>query len=104
MAVWADFARQRLRGEDLADPTDAEDWPLRDPVNEAGLGALWTQLDAAYRGLAAEVRALTEEQLALPVRRHRYTVADMVRGVVEHGTYHGGQVAILLRAQRGPVQ
>ncbi len=103
MTVWADFARRRLRGEDAADPTDAEDWPLRGGVTEEALRALWTQLDAAYRGLAAEVRTLTEEQLAAPVPRHRYTVADMVRGVVEHGTYHGGQIAILLRAQRGPV-
>jgi uncharacterized damage-inducible protein DinB len=104
MTVWAEFARQRLRGEDLADPTDAEDWPLRAPVNEEALRALWTRLDAAYRGLAAEVRTLSEEQRDAPVRRHRYTVADMVRGVVEHGAYHGGQVAVLLRAQRGPAK
>jgi uncharacterized damage-inducible protein DinB len=104
MTVWSDFARQRLRGEEAADPADAEDWPLRGGVTEEALRALWTQLEASYRGLAADVRSLTEEQLAAPVRRHRYTVADMVRGVVEHGTYHGGQIAILLRAQRGPVK
>jgi len=27
-----------------------------------------------------------------------YTVATLLRGVVEHGTYHGGQIALLKRA------
>ena len=30
------------------------------------------------------------------VRTH--SAADMLRGVIEHGAYHGGQIAILKRA------
>jgi uncharacterized damage-inducible protein DinB len=100
MAVWADFARQRLRDEEAAELTDAEDWPPGDPVDEQDLRAQWSRLDSAYHGLAAEVRTLTEVKLAATVRGRRYTVGDMVRGVAEHAAYHGGQIALLRRALR----
>jgi uncharacterized damage-inducible protein DinB len=98
MTVWADFARVRLRGGGGPDPTGPEDWPPEEPAGEEAWQEQREALAAAYRALAAEVRALSAAELRAAVAGHGYTVEDMVRGVVEHGTWHGGQIAVMRRA------
>jgi uncharacterized damage-inducible protein DinB len=56
------------------------------------------RLRESYRDLAARVRQLNEESLGARVPGLPYTVGFMLHGVVEHGTYHGGQIAILKKA------
>ena len=38
---------------------------------------------------------MSDDQLEAKVAGHDYTIRDMLDGVVEHGTYHGGQIAVL---------
>jgi uncharacterized damage-inducible protein DinB len=96
--AWAEIARARLHGDRTGDPTSAEDWP---PVGQA-TAAEWTatvsRLQDSYQSLAAEVRQLDDAVLDGKVTGLDYTVATLLRGVVEHGTYHGGQIALLKRA------
>jgi uncharacterized damage-inducible protein DinB len=97
IAVWADIAHARLRGA-LGDPTPKQDWPT--PV-DAGPGdwrAAVARLHESYRSLAASVRGLDDAALAAPVAGQQYSASTMLHGVVEHGTYHGGQIALLKRA------
>ena len=49
----------------------------------------------SHRQLAAATRGLSDDQLKALVQELDYTVFDMLHGVVEHGTYHGGQIALL---------
>ncbi len=104
MTAWAEFARQRLSGSGGADPSDAEDWPEAGPPGEVTWQADKGRLESSYRSLAAEARGMSDARLAATVAGHSYTVAEMVRGVVEHGAYHGGQIALLRRALRGPAR
>jgi uncharacterized damage-inducible protein DinB len=53
------------------------------------------RLEERHGALAAAVRELTDDQLEALVAGHEYTVREMLHGVVEHGTYHGGQIALL---------
>ena len=96
--AWADIARARLHAERIGDPTPQEDWP---PVATSS-GAEWTaavsRLQESYQLLATEVRQLDDAVLDGKVAGLDYTVATLLRGVVEHGTYHGGQIALLKRA------
>jgi uncharacterized damage-inducible protein DinB len=48
--------------------------------------------------LAADTRLLSDEQLASRVPGLNYSVSALLRGIVEHGTYHGGQIALLKKA------
>lgn len=57
-------------------------------------------LDAAYQSLAEATAALDEAQLETRVPGQEYTARILLHGVVEHGTYHGGQIALLRRALR----
>jgi uncharacterized damage-inducible protein DinB len=101
VAAWADIAGARLKGERTADPAPDEDWP---PVVRASPDA-WTAavegLHRAHRELATDVRRLDEAAIHAPVNGLQYTVSNLLHGVVEHGTYHGGQIALLKRALEG---
>jgi uncharacterized damage-inducible protein DinB len=93
--AWAEIARARLHGRSTGDPTPAEDWP---PV-AATDGDAWQraleQVETSHRLLAAEARELDDVRLDAPVPGLDYSVAVLLHGIVEHGTYHGGQIALL---------
>lgn len=97
VTAWAEIARQRIKGEATGDPTPEQDWP---PVSDAD--ADWPRaidrLRAGHRALAAEARVLDEAALDALVPGLDYTVGALLHGIVEHGTYHGGQIALLKKA------
>jgi uncharacterized damage-inducible protein DinB len=64
----------------------------------AGAPRIRRQLRGAYEALAAQVETLDDAALRATVRGRDHSVETMIRGVVEHGVYHGGQVALLKRA------
>ena len=94
VTAWADIARQRIHGEALGDPTAEQDWP---PIGDD-----WAQdlerLKESHRRLAADVRQLDDAALEARVKTLEYPVGILLDGVVEHGTYHGGQIALLKKA------
>jgi uncharacterized damage-inducible protein DinB len=101
VTAWADIARQRLKGEATGDPSAEQDWP---PVSDAD--ADWPRaverLNESHRQLAADARTLDDAQLDALVPGLEYTVHVLLHGIVEHGTYHGGQIALLKRAGGKP--
>ena len=98
VTTWAQIARERLKGESTADPTAERDWP---PVTATGLDD-WRlaieELGFAHRALAAAIREFDDAALDAMVPGLDYPVWIMLHGVVEHGTYHAGQIALLKRA------
>jgi uncharacterized damage-inducible protein DinB len=98
VTAWAQIARERLNGESIADPPSERDWP---PVTAVGLDA-WRlaieQLAFAHRMLAADIRDLSDDGLDAMVPGTEYPVWILLTGVVEHGVYHAGQIALLKRA------
>lgn len=102
VAVWAEVALARLGPEPLISPE--QDWPpVPEPTVEHWEEAL-ARLHASYEQLARAVEGMDDAALrtplALPGPRH--TVEVMLHGVVEHGTYHGGQIILLRRAASAP--
>jgi uncharacterized damage-inducible protein DinB len=97
ITAWAEIARRRVGGE-VVNPTPEQDWP---PASEEGREA-WARaverLSTSHRELAAVTRALEDAQLDAAVPGAEYSVSIMLNGVVEHGTYHGGQIALLKKA------
>lgn len=98
VAAWAEIARARLDGRATTDPPPEVDWP---PVHDTDAQAWDTALDRLrenHRALATRVRQLEESALDANVPGLEYTVRTLLHGVVEHGAYHGGQIALLKRA------
>ncbi len=104
MAAWAEIAAARMGGERLTYPSHDDDWP---PVDESVADAAWdaarARLYLAYETLARLANALGESALDQPVAGQsaadRHTIREMLEGVVEHGAYHGGQVALMRRVR-----
>jgi uncharacterized damage-inducible protein DinB len=107
VTAWAEIALARLHGQRTGDPTPDEDWP---PVSEsdpksADAAANWhaalERLRESYRALAIDTRRLEPSAFDQKVAGADYTVSNLLHGVIEHGTYHGGQIALLKRALEG---
>ena len=98
IAVWAEIARARLKGQSTGDPPPDQDWPAvtGDTLDDWRIAV--ERLGFSHRLLAADVRELDDPQLDALVPGQEYTVSVLLHGVVEHGTYHGGQIMILSRA------
>jgi uncharacterized damage-inducible protein DinB len=98
VTAWAEIARARLKGERIGDPAPDQDWP---PVAATGADD-WEhalhQLRASHRQLAEDVGLLDESQLDEKITGLPYSTLVLLHGVVEHGAYHGGQIALLKKA------
>jgi uncharacterized damage-inducible protein DinB len=95
VTAWTDIARARLRGERMSDPTASEDWPPAPAASEADWQAALDRLQASHRELAHDVRHLEASRIGEKIPGLEYTVSNLLHGIVEHGTYHGGQIALL---------
>ena len=93
--TWVDVPHERLGGTPRKDVGASEDWPSPPAATTDAWRASVKRLEERHRVLAETVRSLRDEQLDEKVAGHDYTVREMLHGVVEHGTYHGGQIALL---------
>ena len=122
ITAWSDIARQRLKGQAAGDPNPEQDWPAvpgsvsgsdpkfgsdpapSDPASKSGSDSAsdWRlaveRLSESHRQLAADTRQLDDERLDALVPGLDYSVSVLLHGIVEHGTYHGGQIALLKKA------
>jgi uncharacterized damage-inducible protein DinB len=100
ITAWSDIARQRIKGRATGDPTPEQDWPSdsasSDPASEWRLAV--ERLGESHRQLAADARQLDDERLDALVPGLDYSASVLLHGIVEHGTYHGGQIALLKKA------
>ena len=112
ITAWCDIARQRLKGQATGDPTPEQDWPpvpaaLPNGRDASGIdpASEWRRaverLAQSHRDLAEDTKLLADEQLTALVAGLDYTVSVLLRGIVEHGTYHSGQIALLRKAVAG---
>ena len=95
VASWAEIARDRLRGERIGDPTHDVDWPPVATATDESWAAAVTRMRDAYRGLAQDVRHLDDASMHEKIAGLEYSRWVMLHGIVEHGLYHAGQIALL---------
>lgn len=73
-------------------------------AGEASFDELLAHLDAVQAARAAFLRGLTEADLARPIAYRTFAgvesanpIGELVRHVVNHGTYHRGQISMRIR-------
>lgn len=104
MTAWTREVESRVRGADAKSPP--EDWPA---PRFGGGNAAWQSakedLGAAQRELERAVDALKPDDLLRWIGDQRdpslgtgLTVGTVIRGLLQHHTYHEGQIALLKRA------
>src|SRR5262249_49471376 len=97
VTTWADVARARLRGETV-DPTPDEDWPKVGDTSDAAWRAALDRMREAHRSLAHDVRHVDDAVLHEKLAGLEYSRSNLLHGVIEHSTYHGGPIALLKKA------
>ncbi|HEY0554046.1 MAG TPA: DinB family protein [Thermoanaerobaculia bacterium] len=100
LTVWIDVPRRRIDGERLENLSSERDWPPVGEVSAEAWRAALAGLEAAHAALLARVRDLTEAQLEGPVAGSDPTVRGMLLGVLQHNTYHAGQITLLRKGRR----
>jgi uncharacterized damage-inducible protein DinB len=99
LTAWCEIAGRRLAGFAGA-ATSAEDWPAVDVSSEERWRAAVDMLIARYAEIGRKAGALSESGLQATLAGRSHTAADMLHGLVAHGAYHGGQIALLKRMLR----
>lgn len=107
MTVWTREVASRIRGADAKDPP--EDWPKQPAAaNDSDWRAAQDALRSAHEDLARAVDSLNPADLLRMVADQRNpssgrgrTVGSHIRGLLQHDTYHQGQIAMLKKAAAG---
>jgi uncharacterized damage-inducible protein DinB len=98
MTAWTEIAIARLSDKRTGDPPSDVDWP---PVTDFSDGA-WREaknhLFTGYRNLAEAAATIDLPRLQKIIPGRDHSAQEMLHGLIEHGAYHGGQIALLKRA------
>ncbi len=105
MTGWTREVTSRVRGNDAGNP--AEDWPNQPAeATESAWRAAQDGLRAAHMDLIRAVDALKPAELVRMVGDQRdlaggtgKTVGTHIRGLLQHHTYHLGQIALLKKTR-----
>jgi uncharacterized damage-inducible protein DinB len=103
MTAWTREVASRVRGAAANAPP--EDWPAPRFAGAPAWKAAKEDLAAAQKEIEAAVDALKPDDLLRWIENHEgtgYTVGTVIRGLLQHHTYHEGQIAILKRAAETP--
>lgn len=98
IATWTEIARRRITGEPVSRVTEEDDFPPDGALSEEAWAGSLARLEEAHRSLHETVAALEDDGLDAPVSGSDPTVRGLVLGVLQHNTYHAGQIALLRKA------
>ena len=96
-AAWQSAALRMLQGQSVV-LSQEEDWPPPAGSDDASWRRAVEQLRATNSALDAAMAALDDARLNDPVAARDYDVYFLLHGIIQHGLYHAGQIAILKKA------
>jgi uncharacterized damage-inducible protein DinB len=104
MTVWTREVASRVRGADPKNPP--KDWPTPKPRGgKAAWESALEDLAAAQKDIESAVDSLKADDLVRwivdkrdPSLEAGVTVGTLIRGLLQHYTYHEGQISLLKRA------
>ncbi len=98
LTTWERVIARRIQGNALM-PSDEENFPtVNQPTDRAWHEAV-SNLRATHSDLIELVSPMQESRLNERVPGEDYELRFMLTGAVQHAAYHGGQIALLKKAQ-----
>lgn len=94
ITAWVDAARRRVEGEE-AKLSAEQDWPPVRETTERAWEAALEGLKTVHQAMQETVLRLEDSRLKDRVPGQQYSVYFLLHGVVQHGLYHAGQIALL---------
>lgn len=103
MTAWTREVASRVRGGPIKNPP--EDWPAPKGQGDREWQAAKDDLAAAQKELESAVDSISAEDLVRwvvdkrdPAEGAGQAVGSMIRGLIQHHTYHEGQIVLLKKA------
>ena len=100
LAAWEQVIARRIQGEALM-PSDDENFPQIQQATDAVWRDAIKTLRTTHAKLIHLVSGMKESRLNDCVPGKDYDLRFMLTGAVQHAAYHGGQIALLKKAQKG---
>jgi uncharacterized damage-inducible protein DinB len=97
IGAWEGVALKRLRG-DFKPLPDYENFPTVTDASAATWNDVVTRFEEQNRQLRQAIAAFDENRLDEVVGDTDTSYYGLLHGVVQHGLYHGGQIALLRKA------
>jgi uncharacterized damage-inducible protein DinB len=98
LAAWERVITCRIQGETLM-PSNEENFPQVRQATDSAWQEAVKMLRTTHAELIQLVSAMKETQLNDRVPGKDYDLRFMLTGAVQHAAYHGGQIALLKKAQ-----
>lgn len=106
IAVWEDEVRKCLQGEKLRWISDSEDWPFIPDTSEMAWKKTINELKTTHQQLLNTLSQFDGSLLdsyipSDPAAAEFWAVTSyysMLIGIIQHDTYHAGQIAILIKS------
>ena len=99
VAAWQGFATRAVEGGAMpVDLADEGNWPPVADASEEAWRAAVEGVGRAGRRLRNALRKFSDEDLERIVPGREYNFYFLLHGVVQHGLYHAGQIALLKKA------
>jgi uncharacterized damage-inducible protein DinB len=96
ITAWERAAIDGLAGDEVQLPEE-ENWPPVVDKGEASWNKALQELRDTNKKLRSEVSGMNDSRLEETVKGKDYTISVMLHGVVQHGLYHAGQIALLTK-------
>ena len=95
IATWERVVLKRLEGDMTGDPPTEEDWPAVTDTSDEAWQQTLASLEEGNRALREAIARFDEARLDELVSEKVYPFYFMLHGVIQHGLYHAGQIAML---------
>lgn len=94
MRAWEEAVQSRMKGRPIS-LTPEQDWPRVKDKSPAAWKRALAALRETHDALNRDIEGVSDERLHDPSAGPEMTLYLLLHGVVQHGLYHAGQIAIL---------
>ncbi|MBX5439157.1 MAG: DinB family protein [Thermoflavifilum sp.] len=98
--AWRELLNRRLHGDEdfVVKQKESFDWTRIDPDPSTAWTSLLNALEANQQQIISALEIADDSLLHTKVKGRNYTFLHLIKGVMQHDTYHIGQIALLKKS------
>ncbi len=101
IGAWIRVATRRIAGEAIDDLSDEQNWPVPSVQDSNSWKSTLEGLEESHEDLHRAILGLRDDRLGEVVAGSDPSIKGLILGVLQHNTYHIGQIVLLAKKARG---